>query len=98
MTLFIVCCNQQNHVTGSCFGINIECSDVFLPPNTSCNLLPLLSTIISSLCLMLALLAIRFIVLLELALVLSLGFTFSIILSVQSPLAVVLRSSLQLIL
>jgi len=85
-------------VTGLSFGINIECSSALMPLNTSCNLSLLLSALTSLLCLMLALLAIRFIVLLDWELVLSPGFALSIVLSLQSPLVVILLSSLLLIL
>src|ERR1700683_3023242 len=98
MTLLIACYNQQNHVTSSSFGINMKCSSVLIPPNILCDLSPLLNTLISSLCLMLALLAIRSTTSLVWALALSLGFASSIVLSLQSPLVVVLLSSLLLIL
>ena len=98
MILLIGCYNQQCRVTSLSFGINIECSSALMPLNTSCDLSLLLSILTSLLCLMLALLAIRFIVLLDLTLVLSPGFALSIVLSFQSPLVVVLLSSLLLIL
>src|ERR1700683_4359280 len=75
MTLLIACYNQQSHVTGSSFGINMQCSSVLMSPNIPCDLSPLLSALVSSLCLMLALLANRSTTSLVWALAHSLGFT-----------------------
>ena len=76
----------------------MECSSVLMPSNTSCNLSPLLSTLILSLYLMLALLAIRSTTSQGWVLALSPGFASSIILSLQSPPMVILLSSLLLML